>query len=349
MMALTDPKRVRLFKVLTPVLSIVFTLILLEVGLRATDHFSKKTTKKEKRIEIIQEAGKLYPASDKLFSLTLECENLGHRNYPSMGTSLRDYDYPLPKPENTYRIVGLGDSFAWGWGVADNRRTTFKYLECWLNAGEDGRQYEVINGAQPGKSVKDYENYVHEYGHRFDPDMFLILYNINDAYLPHASMVVDKRTMDLMQKQSDPLSDISKLYRFIKKMIVKKRVHDYTIKHIKEGYFGPEKQQKWGKAKGNLRVIQAYCQERGIELIVAIFPLLFELEKKYPFQEEVDEVESFLKSNRIKTVNLLPTFKGKKSTVLWCSPTDSHPNRVAHRLAAESIYRFLQEQFFTES
>jgi len=348
-MSTTKPKRVLLFKVLTPILAVFMTLVLLEIGLRVTEHFSKKPTKKEKRMEMIQEAGNLYPPSNQLFSLTLECENLGHRNYPSMRTSLRDYDYPLSKPENAYRIIGLGDSFAWGWGVADNRRTTFKYLECWLNADEDGQRYEVINCAQPGKSVKDYENYVKEFGNKFNPDMFLILYNINDSYLPHASMVVDKRTRDLMQEQKDPLSDISRLYRFIKKMIVKKRVHDYTVRHIKEGYFGPDKQQKWGRAQANIKEIQNFCQEQGIELIVAIFPLLFELEKKYPFQGEVDEVESYLKSSQIKTVNLLPIFKGKKTFVLWSNPTDSHPNRVAHRLAAESIYQFLQEHVFTES
>jgi|GEM_PF-2204802 len=342
-------KRVVLFKVLTPVLSVILTLLLLEIVIRTLDHFREKPTKKEKRIAMIQEAGRLYPPSDRLFTLTLDRERLGHRNYPAMGTSLRDYDYPLLKPEHAYRILGLGDSFAWGWGVADSRRTTFKYLECWLNADESGQQYEVINCAQPGKSVKDYEAYVKDYGRAFHPDMVLILYNINDSYLPHASMVVDKRTKDLMLQQKDPLSDISRLYHLLKKIIVKKRIHEYTVRHIKEGYFGPEKKQKWGQAQANITEIQKFCRVRQIELVIAIFPLLFELEKTYPFQEEVDEVDRFLTSNRIKTVNLLPVFKGKEATLLWSSPTDSHPNRVAHRLAAEAIYNFLQDHVFKES
>jgi len=346
---MTNPRRVLLFKILTPIFAVAVTLLLLEIGLRAVDHLSQKPTKKEKRIAMIQEAGVLYPPSNQLFSLTLERDRLGHRNYPSMGTSLRDYDYAQSKPENTYRIIGLGDSFAWGWGVADNRRTTFKYLECWLNTYDEEQNYEVINCAQPGKSAYDYEAYVKEYGHAFNPDMFLILYNINDSYLPHASMVVDKRTGDLMREHRDPLSNISMLYRFIKKTLVRKRVHDYTVRHIKEGYFGPEKQQKWGRAQANIREIQKFCQEQEIELVVAVFPLLFELEKTYPFQAEVEEVDRFLKLCRIKTVNLLPAFKGKKTTLLWSSPSDSHPNRVAHRLAAEKIYQFLREQVFTKS
>jgi hypothetical protein len=156
--------------------------------------------------------------------------------------------------------------------------------------------------------------------------------------------VVDRRTEKLMQEETDPLSDISRLFRFVKKRIVKKRVHDYTVGHIKEGYFGPEKGQKWGKAQENLKEIQKVCQEQGIELVVAIFPLLFELEKNYPFQGEVEEIDRFLKSSQIKSVNLLPSFIGKKTFVLWSRPTDSHPNRIAHRIAAEAIYLFLQQQ-----
>ena len=77
---------------------------------------------------------------------------------------------------------------------------------------------------------------------------------------------------------------------------------------------------------------------------MVIFPLLFELERKYPFADEVREVDQFLRSIQIKTVNLLPVFRGKKKFILWSSPTDSHPNEVAHRLAAEAIYQFLMAE-----
>jgi hypothetical protein len=336
-----------LFRVLAPILAGFFTLLLLEGGIRLLESSKNKMTIQQQLTEMLKEANQLYPPPDKFFSQVLERDSLGHKNHPSLGLSLRDYEYSIEKPDNTYRIIGLGDSFAWGWGVADNRRTTFKYLECWLNANEDGNSFEVINCAQPAKSVRYYESFVKENGEKFHPDMFLILYNLNDSYLPHASMVVDSRTEKLMEEEKDPLSDISRLFRLVKKRIVKKRVHDYTVGHIKDGYFGPDKGQKWGKAQENLIEIQRECQERGIELVVAIFPLLFELEKNYPFQEEVEEIDRFLKSNQIKSVNLLPFFEGKKTFVLWSRPTDSHPNKIAHRLAAEAIYHFLQEKVFS--
>jgi hypothetical protein len=346
MMTEKKSRRTLLFKVLAPVLSCFFMILLLEGGMRLLELSREKIAIQQQMREMIEEAEQLYPPSKKRFSRVLKRDSLGHENHPTMGLSLRDYEYSIEKPANTYRIIGLGDSFGWGWGVADSRRTVFKYLERWLNTKKAEKTYEVINCAQPAKTVRYYESFVKDYAEKFDPDMFLILYNLNDSYLPHASMVVDRRTEALMQEQTDPLNDISLLYRFVKKRIVKKRVHDYTVGHIKDGYFGPEKAQKWGKAQENLKEIQRVCQEQGIELVVAIFPLLFELEKDYPFQDEVDEMERFLKSNQINSVNLLPSFKGKKTFVLWSRPTDSHPNRVAHRIAAESIFRFLQKKYF---
>jgi hypothetical protein len=33
---------------------------------------------------------------------------------------------------------------------------------------------------------------------------------------------------------------------------------------------------------------------------------------------------------------------------LWIHPTDHHPNGVAHRIAAEEIYRFLKQEHLLE-
>ena len=59
---------------------------------------------------------------------------------------LRDYEYPLTKPPGTYRIIMLGDSTTFGWGVR-LEDTAAKILERKLNEARSAgyKRFEVIN------------------------------------------------------------------------------------------------------------------------------------------------------------------------------------------------------------
>jgi hypothetical protein len=98
-----------------------------------------------------------------------------------------------------------------------------------LDAANSGRHFEGINAAQP--------------------DLVIAVFNLNDPCISHASMLVDRRTDILMMEQEGWLVERSRLYRFIKKRILKKKVNDYTIRNIEDGYFGPMRAQRWEKAQ----------------------------------------------------------------------------------------------------
>src|SRR6202521_5424036 len=57
---------------------------------------------------------------------------------------LRDKEYTLRKPSGTYRVMMLGDSTTFGWGVPVDA-TVAKILEQKLNAADLGRSFEVVN------------------------------------------------------------------------------------------------------------------------------------------------------------------------------------------------------------
>lgn len=85
------------------------------------------------------------------------------------------------KPANTVRVVLLGDSVAFGWGVdeADGVRARLeRKLATWYG---DVRQVEVVNLAVPGiHAGHEFERF-RRHGLALEPDVVVILFNVNDV------------------------------------------------------------------------------------------------------------------------------------------------------------------------
>ena len=83
------------------------------------------------------------------------------------------------KPAGTFRIVLLGDSVAFGWGVNDE--VTFaRRLESEWNAAAPARRLEVINTAHPFYDTNQEEAALREVGLPLQPDLVLLVYVVND-------------------------------------------------------------------------------------------------------------------------------------------------------------------------
>ncbi len=91
----------------------------------------------------------------------------------------REDAIPMPKPENTYRIMVLGDSFTWGAGLAPAERYT-NVLEELLNKTVDGVNVEVLNfGLAGGPTVQERDDF-RKYKDIFKPDLVILGFCIND-------------------------------------------------------------------------------------------------------------------------------------------------------------------------
>jgi hypothetical protein len=86
----------------------------------------------------------------------------------------RNILFMTEKSENMYRIIVLGDSFTYGWGLDISDTYPF-ILENMLNNLSDGAQYQTINLADPGFDLKDNIDILSEKSLNYNPD--LVIFN----------------------------------------------------------------------------------------------------------------------------------------------------------------------------
>ncbi len=97
---------------------------------------------------------------------------------------MRSPERPVVKPADTFRIVLLGDSYAFGWGVEQDKIFA-EVLEEKLNEEvADPRSIEVLNFGVPGYSTFQQVSQFLEKGIAFEPDIVLVFFINNDFGLP---------------------------------------------------------------------------------------------------------------------------------------------------------------------
>jgi hypothetical protein len=90
---------------------------------------------------------------------------------------LRGVSVDARKAPDVYRILVVGDSFAFGYGVEDEESFPAR-LQTELEGR--GRRVEVLNAGVPGWSADAYLVFLREYGFALDPDLVILTISEND-------------------------------------------------------------------------------------------------------------------------------------------------------------------------
>ena len=269
---------------------------------------------------------------------------------------IRDYEYTRRKKPGTFRIVGVGDSSLFGWGVP-LEDSGLKVLERQLNAKSGGHKFEVINFAVPGyNTAMESETFVRRCL-EYEPDLVLLDFNTNDYDVPaFMRMPDDLATLrksylfdlaysayaDVMAVEREPLG----VFDF------KRTVSEDQGARLDEDPGVPAEYRYMVGAKGVVRALEqlsAAARTRAIPFVVFTV-------KPYPGvvanyvrdelrdgQRELLERESqrlgfhFVNTyrNYMEYVNQYPNAN------FAVSRADGHPNTLAHSINAEVIFTYL--------
>jgi GDSL-like Lipase/Acylhydrolase family len=264
---------------------------------------------------------------------------------PINSRGYRDLERVIPKPPGVRRVLCLGDSFTWGVSVL--------FDDAWpqrlerLLARQNGGPWEAVNLAEPGLNAVQEASKLASEGFAYGPDVVVLGYVLNDSEDETAAEA--RRASDWVGEARRPpsplesLLDRSALVRMVRTRVRatlenRRRISDFRSMY-EDGYAG------WIAAQGALRAMGGMCRERGVPLVVAIFPLFGNpLDSRYPFTEVHAKVAQAAGEAGARVLDLLPYYRGLDWRLLVVNgAADEHPNEIAHRIAAQAIFRAVDE------
>ncbi|MBU1201530.1 MAG: SGNH/GDSL hydrolase family protein [Nanoarchaeota archaeon] len=259
---------------------------------------------------------------------------------------LRDYEYSFIKPNNTFRILVLGDSVTYGVYVNQNN-TYVKELEYLLNM--DSRiKYEVINAGVGGYNTYQEFVWLDNIGRLYHPDMILVGYDYSDII--NVSLIEEKKSnketlIFTAHVDSTPIPVIIPFPKIINSFLIKKvYIYRYfnlglysiiTKLNIKFSFYiyndGIE------MTRIAINKFKEYSSSNNQSLLFVNFPALTRIRDKHDLL-----ALNLLEEGDVVYLDLFFVFQNFGMSNLKLSPADFiHPNQKGHQIAAEEIYKYL--------
>jgi hypothetical protein len=274
---------------------------------------------------------------------------------------LHDHEYSRRKEAGTFRIVGVGDSSLFGWGVPFED-SGLKVLERRLNQASTTQRFEVINFAVPGYNTAMEADTFVQRCLEYAPDLVLLSFNTNDYDVPEfmrlPRVLATLRTSYLVdwaysvyQGVSGGTGEQPPPFAFRNRTIGPREAA-----RLDEDPALPEEYRYMVGARGVVRALERLAgaaREHGIPLVVFDAKAYPGLHATYVRDEWRDGQRELLEreSRRLgfHFLNTYPDFmaylnrhpNADAQTVFAVSENDAHPNTLAHSINAEAIFNYL--------
>ncbi|MEX2123337.1 MAG: hypothetical protein WD795_05560 [Woeseia sp.] len=248
-------------------------------------------------------------------------------NFGTISTNrwgMRDGDYELTRPPDTFRIAMLGASAVMGWGVGDGE--TFEALiESRLNLeGERYDNFEILNFGVPGYQPLQ-QLVALEKALRFQPNA--ILYIATGREPSRAAWYLVEAVQKGIEIPYPRLREIvaeSGLLASMDETTARRRLEPYN------------------------REILAWTYDYIVEqsLAQAALPILVFLPqvREGTWQEETPETLRLAAAAGFDVVDLSDVYEGQDIATIRLAEWDDHPNRRGHELIASRLYEAIAER-----
>ena len=253
-------------------------------------------------------------------------------NIATNSIGFRDNEYSIEKYPGKKRILFLGDSFTFGWGVPLDSLYS-KLLEQMLN--EDGREIEVINAGIGNYNSRMEVELFKLKGMDLNPDLVILMYFINDV----------EPTPKRISSFSYFIRSKSYLYGvlFDRYLKLKTLIFDnFSWRKYYTKLYSIDSEALLDNYE-SLKELSNICKQNKIKLLIVNIPELREL-KNYPFPFATEYIRKFANDNDVYFFDLLPHFRDYDPSSLWVSNEDPHANSKTNMIIAKVIYEMISER-----
>lgn len=244
---------------------------------------------------------------------------------------------PVPAP-GVVRIAGIGDSFAYGDGVPQDR-TLFAHLERAL-----GDDIEVLNCAQSGADLELDVRTLEWVVGAYRPQRAVVVFVPNDVALSDELRARQDDAYDLINVRAAGDAPwpqrVSRVARLVSAASAMRSLSDDTLALYRDSYDPAVNGENLDRLQGTLRALASLS---GGQSVLVLYPLMLGFEDGYPLQDVHDRVRAMAEREGLRVLDLAPAFDGRDTEALWVHPVDHHPNGAAHAIAAEALARWLRD------
>lgn len=246
----------------------------------------------------------------------------------------RGAEFPLEKTPGTLRIAVLGDSVAYGFGVA--LEETFP-LQLQQLLAQQGQKVEVLNFAVSGYGTAAHIELFNSKVQQYKPDLVLLAYVLNDP-LPNDLIVTVLKELMATGRFFDKLASRTQFGAWLYLQYYNYKDQQSTHRNY-ESIFAEQK--TWQELNAAIKHLKEATNDN---FAVAVFPLLLDFER-YPFTDIHQQLLNAFSESNVKAVDMLPIYSQHDHKTLRIHPQDNtHPNAQGHEVAAEALAEFLRAE-----
>ena len=256
--------------------------------------------------------------------------------------------------ENVYRILCLGDSVVFGFGV--EQPEAFPAVLERLLTERENNEFEAINTGVPGYNTVQEVRFLEVEGYRYHPDLVLLFLVIND---PESTRTLDSEGnllpapediwVRLSQRYGElaPADTVCYTYNAVRRALFpftaryRKILSEAVRYQTKEIFNNPG----WEECKKALAQLRAWSDSNAIPVVPVILPVLADFEN-HPYKVSYDRLSSACVENGLAPVSAFQALSRYNAEQLRVHPLDGHPGIFGHRIIAEFLADMLKQQGF---